>query len=72
MARGQTSGYQSTTFVIGTPVEVLSVQRAQEMLERVAVAAYFTRHDITYFRVRFEGNGKPSPTGMRSLKQASL
>jgi hypothetical protein len=42
------------------------------MLERVAVAAYFTRHDITYFRVRFEGNGKPSPTGMRSLKQASL
>ena len=28
------------------------------MLERVAVAAYFARHDTTYVRARFEGNGK--------------
>lgn len=56
--RGKTSGYQSTTFVIGIPVEGLSVQRAHEVLERVAVAAHFERHDTTYIRVRFEGNGK--------------
>jgi hypothetical protein len=56
--RGKTSGYQSTTFVIRTPVEGLSVHRAREVLERVAVAAYFARHDTTYVRARFEGNGK--------------
>jgi hypothetical protein len=50
--------YQSTTFVITTPVEGLSVQCARELLERVAVAAWFARHDITYVRIRFEGNGK--------------
>ena len=58
VGRGKTSGYQSTTFVVGTPVDGLSVQRAHEVLERVAVAAYFARHDTTYVRVRFEGNGK--------------
>ncbi|TVY98984.1 hypothetical protein EAS64_42540 [Trebonia kvetii] len=51
-------GYQSTTFVITTPIEDLSVQRARELLERVAVAASFSRHDATYVRIRFEGNGK--------------
>ena len=54
---GKTSGYQSTTFVISTPVEGLSIQRAHEVLQRVAVAAYFARHDTTYVRARFEGNG---------------
>ena len=58
VGRGKTSGYLSTTFVIGTPVEGLSVQRAHEVLERVAVAAHFARHDTTYVRARFEGNGK--------------
>jgi hypothetical protein len=58
MGRGKTSGYRSTTFVIGTPVKGLSVQRAHEVLERVAAAAYFARHDTTYVRARFEGNGK--------------
>ena len=58
VGRGKTSGYRSTTFVIGTPVEGLSVKRAHEVLERVAVAAYFARHDTTYVRARFEGNGK--------------
>ena len=58
VGRGKTSGYRSTTFVIGTPVEGLTVQRAHEVLERVAVAAYFARHDTTYVRARFEGNGK--------------
>ena len=55
---GQDFWYRSTTFVIRTPVEGLSVQRAHEVLERVAVAAYFARHDTTYIRARFEGNGK--------------
>jgi hypothetical protein len=58
MGRGKPSGYRSTTFVISTPVEGLSVQRAHEVLERVAVAAYFARHDTTYVRARFEGNGR--------------
>jgi hypothetical protein len=58
VGRGKTSGYWSTTFVISTPVEGLSVQRAHELLERVAVAAYFARDDTTYVRARFEGNGK--------------
>jgi len=58
VGRGKTSGYRSTTFVIGTRVEGLSVQRAHEVLERVAAAAYFARHDTTYVRARFEGNGK--------------
>ena len=58
VGRGKTSGYRSTTFVISTPVEGLSIQRAHEMLERVAVAAYFARHDTSYVRARFEGNGK--------------
>ena len=56
--RGKTFGYRSTTFVIGTPVAGLSVQRAHEVLERVAVGAYFARHDTTYVRARFQGNGK--------------
>jgi hypothetical protein len=54
----KTSAYRSTTFVIRAPVEGLSSQRAHEVLERVAVAAHFARHDTTYVRVRFEGNGK--------------
>ena len=58
VGRGKTSGYQSMTFVIRTPVEGLSAQRAHEMLERVAVAAYFAHHDTAYVRARFEGNGK--------------
>jgi hypothetical protein len=58
VGRGKTSGYQSTTFVIGTPVEGLSAQLAHEVLKRVAVAAYFARHNTTYIRARFEGNGK--------------
>jgi hypothetical protein len=58
VGRVKTSGYQSTTFVIRALVEGLSSQRAHEVLERVAVAAYFARHDTTYVRVRFEGNGK--------------
>ena len=58
VGRGKASGYRSTTFVIGTRVEGLSVQRAHEVLERVAAAAYFARHDTTYVRARFEGNGK--------------
>ena len=53
VGRGKTSGYRSTTFAIGTPVEGLSVQSAHEVLERVAVAAYFARHDTTYVRARF-------------------
>jgi hypothetical protein len=56
--QGNASAYQSTTFVIRAPVEQLSAQLAREILERVAVAAHFACHDITYFRVRFEGNGK--------------
>jgi hypothetical protein len=56
--RAKATGYQSTTFVISTPVENLSVQRARELLERVAAAACLARHDTTYARVRFEGNGK--------------
>ncbi len=56
--RGRTSGYRSTTFVIRTLVEGLSVQLAHEMLERVAAAAYFARRDTSYIRARFEGNGK--------------
>jgi hypothetical protein len=56
--RGKTSEYRSTTFVIGTSVEGLSIRRAHEVLERVAVADYFAGHDTTYIRVRFEGNGK--------------
>jgi hypothetical protein len=58
VGRGKTSGYQSTTFVIGSPLEGLSAQRAREVLERVTVAAYFAGHDTTYVRVRFEGNGR--------------
>jgi hypothetical protein len=58
VGRSKTSGYRSTTFVIRTAVEGLSVQRARGILERVAVAAYFARHDPTYVRARFEGNGK--------------
>lgn len=58
VGRVKTSGYRSTTFVIRTPVDNLTVQRAHEVLERVAVAAYFARHDTTYVRARFEGNGK--------------
>jgi hypothetical protein len=58
VGRGKTSGYQATTFVIKAPVEGLAVQRAHEVLERVAVAAYFAHHDTTYVRARFEGNGK--------------
>jgi hypothetical protein len=58
VGRGKTSRYQSTTLVIRTLIEGLSVQRAHEVLERVAVAAYFARHDTTYVRARFEGNGK--------------
>lgn len=57
-SHGKITGYQSTTFVISTPVEGLSVQRARQVLERVAVAGYFAHHDTTYARVRFEGNGK--------------
>ncbi len=58
VGRGKTFGYRSTTFVISTPVEGLSIQHAHEVLERVGVAAYFARHDPTYVRARFEGNGK--------------
>jgi hypothetical protein len=58
VGRGKTSGYRSTTFVIRTRVKGLTVQRAHEVLERVAVATYFARHDTTYVRARFEGNGK--------------
>jgi hypothetical protein len=58
VGRNKTARHQSTTFVIRTPVEHLSVRRAREMLERVAVAAYFARHDTSYIRARFEGNGK--------------
>ena len=58
MGRGKVSGYRLTTFVIGAAVEGISVQRAHEVLERVAVAAYFAGHDTTYVRARFEGNGK--------------
>jgi len=56
--RSKTAEYRSTTFVIRTPIKGLSVQRAQDVLERVAAAACFARHDTTYVRVRFEGNGK--------------
>jgi hypothetical protein len=31
---------------------------AQELLERVAAAAWFARHDTAYVRVRFKENGK--------------
>jgi hypothetical protein len=50
--------YQSITFVVGAPVERLTVERAREVLERVAAAAYYAGNDTDYFRVRFEGNGK--------------
>ena len=58
VGRGKSSGFRFTTFVIGTPFDELSVQRAHEVLERVAVAAYFAHHDTTDIRARFEGNGK--------------
>lgn len=51
-------GYQSTTFVLTAPVEGLTLDRAREMLGRVAVASYHAGHDGAYFRIRFEGNGK--------------
>jgi len=56
--RGKAAGYHATTFIISAPVNDLSIQRAQELLERVAAAAWFAQHDTTYVRVRFEGNGK--------------
>jgi hypothetical protein len=58
MGRGKFFGYRSTTFVISAAVNGLSIRRAHEVLERVAVAAYFASHDTTYIRARFEGNGK--------------
>ena len=58
VGRSKTSRYQSMTFVIGSPVKGLSVQRGRELLERVAVAVYLAGHDTTYVRVRFAGNGK--------------
>jgi hypothetical protein len=56
--RGKAAGYHATTFIISAPVDDLSIQRAQELLERVAVAAWLAQHDTTYVRARFEGNGK--------------
>lgn len=50
--------YLSITFLIGAPVERLTVARAREVLERVAVAAYYAGNDTAYLRARFEGNGK--------------
>jgi hypothetical protein len=35
-----------------------TIRTASSAAERVAVAAYFARHDTTYVRARFEGNGK--------------
>ena len=50
--------YQADTFVIGVHVDGLTPERARELLERVAVAAYYAGHDGAYVRLRFEGNGK--------------
>lgn len=50
--------YQAKTFVLTAPVADLKAGRAQEILGRVAVAAYYAEHNSAYCRVRFEGNGK--------------
>lgn len=49
--------FQSMTLVITTTVEGLAPDLAQEMLGRVAVAAYYAGLDTNYVRIRFEGNG---------------
>ncbi len=50
--------YLSNTFVLSTVVDGLTPDRAQEMLGRVAVGAYYAGYDGAYFRIRFQGNGK--------------
>ncbi|MFI6678739.1 hypothetical protein [Kribbella sp. NPDC050470] len=55
---GHDDMHQSTTFVVTTPVDDLTLDRAQEMLGRVATAAYYAGYDNTYFRIRFSGNGR--------------
>lgn len=42
---------------ITAPVDDLTPERAWDLLERTAVAAYFAGHDVQYVRIRFKGNG---------------